>query len=166
MPFILHTILYNTFWSVYIVTKEKYKQLYSKIKTFLSLGCCKNKALTKEKYNQNETNENMFMQICIVQIQRHQIICYTLNANSSLNMNENMYPSLFLPKRTFRSNDTFLSRNYTLLFWKLLSHRKTFDIDNFTTNMISKIFCPLSPKSQSMTCFDNSKRAQIKHNKV
>lgn len=43
---------------------------------------------------------------------------------------------------------------------------KPLTLINFTTNMISKIFCPLSPKSQSMTCFDNSKRAQIKHNKV
>lgn len=43
---------------------------------------------------------------------------------------------------------------------------KPLTLITFTTNMISKIFCPLSPKSQSMTCFDNSKRAQIKHNKV
>lgn len=76
------------------------------------------------------------------------------------------FPSSF-PKITFRNNETCLSCNHMLLFWKHLSHRKKpLTLITFTTNMISKIFCPLSPKSQSMTCFDNGKRAQIKHNKV
>lgn len=52
MPYILHTILCNI-TEVYI-TKEKSNQSYSNIKTNLSsVGCCKNKALTKRDIQSN-----------------------------------------------------------------------------------------------------------------
>lgn len=136
----------------------------------------KNTALTKKKYNQNETNEkNVYANMHSSDPETSDRLLYILflfeiknTANSSLYMNGKSVPSPFLSKRSFCSNETCLTCNYMymLLFWKHLSHRKTFDSDKLHNIYDSKILCPLSPKSQSMTCFDNSKRAQIKHNKV